>query len=284
MDPATGKLELMNQADSGGAGPCHVAVDRKGRQVFVANYGGGSARVFQIEGSGALGEAGPVRQHAGSSVNPQRQTAPHAHQVAIDPANRRALICDLGLDKVMVYRVSSSRPELEPNSPAFAPVAAGAGPRHLAFHPSGRWVYVINELNSTVTVFSYNRRSGVLRELQSISTLPAGFTGATSCAAIQAHPSGKFVYGSNRGHDSLAVFQVEPGTGRLTAAGHVSTGGKTPRHFSIDPTGKWVLALNQGTDDVHVFSVDPKTGMLRATGQAQKVGAPVCAVFVPIRE
>jgi 6-phosphogluconolactonase len=282
IDAATGKLTLINQQSSGGNGPCHLAVDHTGKKVLVANYGGGSIEVLPVKDNGGLGEATAFIQHQGSSVNKQRQEGPHAHFITTDPANRFALTCDLGLDKVLVYRLDAAKGTLAPNDPAAATLEPGSGPRHLAFHPDGRWVYVINELASTMTVFGYAARRGALTTLQTVSTLPDGFTGKNnSTAEVQAHPSGQFVYGSNRGHDSIAVFAVDKQSGRLSLVQHQSTLGKMPRHFTLDPAGNWLLAENQQTDNMAIFSVDKSTGRLAPTGQVLSAPAPVCALFVP---
>jgi len=278
--PGTGALTLLNQQASGGTGPCHVAVDASGRCVLVANYGSGSIASLPILPSGELGAATTVIQHQGSSVNEKRQAGPHAHFIVPDPRNRRALVCDLGLDKVLVYKLDPAPATLEPNDPAFVTVAPGAGPRHLAIHPRGRLIFVVNELNSTVTVMKYAARSGALEALQTVSTIPAGFTDPTTCAGIDIPPSGKFLYASNRGHDSIAVFAVDSRTGSLTPVEHQSTLGKTPRHFAVAPDGRWLLAENQGSDTVVVFRLDEKTGALEPTGQQVEVGSPVCAVFL----
>jgi len=284
LDQKTGKLTLLNQKPSGGSGPCHLALDSKGRCLMVANYGSGSIASMPVQNDGSLGEAVSTIQHTGSSANPQRQTGPHAHQIIVDRGDRHALVCDLGLDKVLLYRLEARRAQLVPNEPPFASVAPGAGPRHLALSPTGKFAYVINEMGSTITAFAYDPRRGAMTELQTISTLPENSSGNSSCAEIEVHPSGKFVYGSNRGHDSLAVFAVDGKSGKLTLVEHRPTQGKTPRHFAIDPTGRWLLAENQGSDTVVVFEIDVKTGRLRATGQTVAVGSPVCAVFVPTQK
>jgi 6-phosphogluconolactonase len=283
LDAKTGQLTLLNQQSSGGAGPCHVAVDESGKCLLVANYGSGSIAALPIRADGALAEPGTVIQHQGSSVNPARQAGPHAHFITTDPANRFALACDLGLDQVLVYRLEPAKAALVANDPPFASVKPGSGPRHLAFHPSGRFAFLINEMGSTLTAFAYNAKRGELKEVQTLSTLPQEFTGKSFCAEVQVHPSGRFVYGSNRGHDSIAVFGFDPKRGQLTFLQHQSTQGKTPRHFAFDPAGKWLLAENQESDSVVVFRVDAKTGSLNPTGQTISVGAPVCAVFVPAR-
>ncbi len=281
IDARSGHLTLLNQASSGGAGPCHLAVAGAGKCLLVANYGSGSIAALPIQAAGALAEPGTVVQHRGSSVNPRRQAGPHAHFITADPDNRFALVCDLGLDQVLVYRLDPAKAGLVANDPPFAAVKPGAGPRHLAFHPSGRFVFLINELDSTLTVFAYDKTRGTLDNLQTVSTLPESFTGQGTCAEVQVHPSGRFVYGSNRGDDSIAVFGFDARKGKLTLVEHRPTQGKTPRHFAFDPTGRWLLAGNQGSDNLAVFRVDAKAGRLRGTGHTATVGAPVCAVFVP---
>jgi 6-phosphogluconolactonase len=282
IDPATGKLTLLNQQSSQGAGPCHITVDRAGKTALVANYGGGSIASLPIAADGKLQPAASAIKHEGKSVNAKRQNEPHAHSINLDPQNRYAFAADLGLDKVLVYKFDATTSSLVLNDPPSGAVAPGSGPRHFAFHPSGKFAYVINELANTVTAFAFDVQSGKLSEMQVISTLPADFTGTSYTAEVVAHPSGKFLYGSNRGHDSLAVFRIDEATGKLAAQGQVSTGGKTPRNFNIDPTGQWVLAANQGTGNVVVLKVDMSTGNLSATDQSINVGAPVCVRFVAV--
>jgi 6-phosphogluconolactonase len=272
----SGKLRPLNQQSSGGAGPCHLVVDPSGRNVLVANYSGGSVACLPIRDDGSLGPATSFIQHEGSSVDPRRQKGPHAHSINLDAAGRFAFVPDLGLDKVLIYRLDAAAGKLAPNAPPFARLDPGAGPRHFAFHPNGRYAYVINEMASTVTAFSYDAARGALKPLQTVSTLPGGFEGNNTTAEVVVHPSGRFLYGSNRGHDSIAVFSIDPATGKLAPLGHTSTRGRTPRNFNLDPTGTWLLAANQSTDNVAVFRVDARTGKLRPTGQSVTVGAPVC--------
>jgi 6-phosphogluconolactonase len=249
--------------------------------VIVANYEGGNVAVFRIQDDGSLGERTAFVQHEGSSVDPRRQQAPHAHGICLDPANRFAFVADLGLDKVLVYRFDSERGTLSAHDPPSAAVKPGSGPRHVALDPAGRFAYSINELASTVTAFASSAERGVLTEIQTVPTLPADFKGASTTAEIDIHPSGKFVYGSNRGHDTLAVFAVEEATGKLRLVEHVSTQGKTPRNFSVDPAGNFLLAANQGSGNIVIFRIDGSTGRLTPTGQVLQVGSPVCVEFVP---
>jgi 6-phosphogluconolactonase len=283
IDKKTGKLTPLNSETSGGAGPCHLDVDAKGRCVVVANYGGGSVQALPIKKDGSLGAPGTFVQHEGSSVNPSRQKAPHGHAIVVDPSQKFALACDLGLDKVLIYKLDAAKAQLTPNVPAFATVAPGAGPRHIAFRPDGKFAYVINELNCTMTAFAWDSRRGALTEVQTISTLPGELQKGYSTAEVYVHPNGKFVYGSNRGHDSIVVYASDAKTGKLALVEHESTQGKTPRHFGIDPTGKFLLAENQGSDSIVVFRIDGKTGALTATGETAEAGAPVCAVFLPVK-
>lgn len=280
IDRRTGALKPLGAQSSAGRGPCHLAVDGKGRTVLVANYGSGSVAALRIGNRGELAAPESIIQHRGSSVNPSRQTGPHAHQILPDPANRRALVCDLGLDKVLVYELASRNPWLRPNLPYGVPVKPGSGPRHLAFAPDGRWVYVLNELDCTIDVFAYNSKRGILSPVETVSTLPPGFKEENTCAEIAVHPSGKFVYASNRGHNSLAVYSRDPISGRLTLLECQSTQGRTPRHFAIAPGGNWLLAQNQDSDNIVVFGIDRTTGRLLPTGTQQQVGKPVCLLFV----
>lgn len=276
-----GKLRALNTRPSGGSGPCHLEVDAKGRFVFTANYGSGSVAALPILADGSLGDPVSTMQHTGSSVNPQRQTGPHAHCVNLSPDGRFLLVADLGLDKVMVYRVGVEGHALIENDPPFVKLAPGSGPRHLAFGRDGKRVYVVNEMGSSVTVLDYDAKRGTLNETQTTSTLPDKFAGQSTCAEIAVHPSGKFLYASNRGHDSLAVFAVNRTTGLLQFVEHAPTQGTTPRHFALDPSGDWLLAENQASDNVVVFKVNRRTGALTPTGQVVEVPSPVCAVFVP---
>jgi 6-phosphogluconolactonase len=281
IDSGSGPLVLLNSQPSHGAGSCHVTVDRSGQAVMVANYGGGSVASFPLAGDGKLKPAASAIQHEGKSVNPARQEKPHAHSINVDPQNRFAVAADLGLDKVLVYRLDPAAGTLTPNDPPSASVKPGSGPRHFAFHPNGKFAYVINEILCTVTAFAYDAEHGVLKELQTITTLPEGkqVESGDSTAEVQVHPSGKFVYGSNRGHDSITVFAVNA-DGTLKFVDNTSTQGKIPRGFGIDPTGRFLLAGNQDSHTITVFRIDGPTGKLTPTGQKLAVGSPVCVKFV----
>jgi len=283
LDRPTGKLTFLNSASSGGKGPCHLVVDKAGKNLVVANYGSGATAVVPIKADGRLGEPSSTIQHSGSSVDRARQQGPHAHSANLAPDNRFAFVADLGLDKVLVYKFDAVKGTIAPNAPPFAKVAPGSGPRHFAFHPSGKFAYVINEMGNTVTAFSYDAAGGVLTSLQTISTLPAGFTGTSYCAEVVVHPSGKFLYGSNRGHDSIAVFAIDPAKGTLTAVEQTPTGGKWPRNFNIDPTGAYLFAANEHSNDIFIFHIDPASGKLKPTGKKLEISKPVCLKFLALK-
>ncbi|MBX9656004.1 lactonase family protein, partial [bacterium] len=260
-------LELLNQEATGGGVPCHVSVDHTGKMAMIANYGGGSVGAFPLAADGKLMPLSSFIQHEGKGPNPARQEGPHAHSIFPDPTNRYAMAADLGLDKVFVYKIDTATGKLTPNNPPFASVPAGGGPRHFAFHPNGKFAYTNNELSSAVTAFTYADTEGVLTPIQTITTLPEGYDGKDNTTAeVQVHPSGKFVYVSNLGHDSIAGYSIDQKTGKLTSLGQTKTGGKVPRNFGIDPTGTYLLAANQDSNDIFVFKIDPKTGELTPTG------------------
>jgi 6-phosphogluconolactonase len=279
IDTATGQLKLLNTVSSKGSDPCHVSLDETGKWLFAANYTGGSLAVFPVHEDGSLGEASAFIQHSGSSVDHERQTGPHAHSVYAAPGNRFVLAADLGLDHVMVYRLDAAKGTLTANEPPFAKLAPGSGPRHLAFGKDAKFVYVLSEMMATVTAFRYNASAGSLAQTQTISMLPADYKGLKSGAEIAVHANGKFLYASNREHNSIAIFGIDPASGALTAAGRVPTQGKTPRNFAIDPTGAFLLAANQDSGSVVVFRIDQGTGALTPTGDTLNVDSPVCIVF-----
>ena len=281
VDPATGELVAINQQPTRGSAPCHLVVSPQGRHVLVANYSGGSVAALPLRDDAGLDPASSFHQHTGSSVDPRRQSGPHAHSINLDAAGRYAFAADLGLDKILVYRFDSQRGVLEPNEPAWAAVAPRAGPRHFAFHPSGAFAYVINEMNLTVTAFRYDADRGRLDQIQTISTLPEGTTGERlSTAEVRVHPSGRFLYGSNRGHNTIAIFAIDQQDGKLTAVGHEPTQGSTPRNFAIDPSGQFLFAENQQSDSIVLFRIDDETGKLTATGERIEVPSPVCIRFL----
>lgn len=284
IDRATGKLKLLNQVGTRGAGPCHLSLDKSGKFVLVANYDGGSVAVFPVREDGSLGSASAFVQHAGSSLDQERQKGPHAHWIATSPDNRFALAADLGLDKVLVYRFDASKGSLTANNPPFAKVNPGAGARHVAFHPNGKFAYVLAEMENSVTAFAYNASKGTLAPLQTVSalsTLRKDYKGPKEAAEIVVHPNGKFVYSSNRaGIDTISAFSIDPAKGTLKLINEFPTMGKTPRNFAIDPTGRFLLAANQESDSIVVFRMDSTTGALTPTGDTVEVPAPVGITFV----
>jgi 6-phosphogluconolactonase len=279
VDKKTGELKFLNQVASRGAGPCHLELDKSGKFLLVANYDSGNVAVFPLFLDGRLGDASQVVQHSGHGPNAERQDGPHAHEVQLSPDNRFALAADLGIDELLVYKFDPVKGTLTPNAAPFAKVEGGAGPRHFAFHPSGKFVYLITEMHSTVDAFTYDSANGVLKEFQTISALPADFKKPNDAAEIAVHPSGKFLYSSNRGNDSIAVFAIAGENGNLTLIENVPTGGKTPRNFAIDPTGRYLLAANQESNNIVVFRIEQKSGRLKPTGQVIEALSPVCIVF-----
>ncbi len=271
-----GSLRFINRQASQGGAPCYVTADNAGRFVLVANYSGGNVAALSVMKGGGLGKTSDVKQDSGSGPNSERQEGPHAHCVVLDPSNRHAYSCDLGTDKVMIYDFDSRRGRLAPASQPFVSLKPGAGPRHLTFDRAGRHAYVLNELDSTVTAFARERASGALRELKTYSMLPADFKGENTGADIHLTPDGRFLYCSNRGHDSIALFRVDARAVVLEAAGHTPTTGKTPRNFAVDPTGRFLLVANQRSDNVVTFRIDASTGALTQTGHAAEIPSPVC--------
>ncbi len=282
LDAKTGKLMQLNQQLAGGAGPCHINVDPSGKCVIIANYGGGSTDVFPIGDDGKLKECSTHVQHKGKSANPKRQEAPHAHSVNISKDGNFAIVADLGLDQVIVYKLDAATGKIEPSDPPYCVTAPGAGPRHFAFHPNGKLAFVINELDSTLSSLSYDSAKGELKTLKTVSTLPKDFKGNNSTAEVVVHPSGKFVYGSNRGHNSIASYKLDEKTGDLTFVGYGTEGVNTPRNFNIDPTGQYMIVGSQGSNQVVMFKIDPKTGALKPHGKPIEVGTPICIRFLAI--
>jgi 6-phosphogluconolactonase len=280
INSATGQLKQLSRVSSRGAAPCHIAVDRSGRWLFVANYNGGSVAAYSIQENGSIGEATAFSQHSGSSVSP-RQKGPHGHATVLTPDNRFVAVADLGLDEVLVYPIDPQAGGLATKDAGIAKLPPGSGPRHLVFRPDGKFVYVLNEINPSVTSFRYIPQRGAFEDPQTVSTLPEGYNGNKSGAEIAIR--GNFLYTSNRGHDSIAIFKIDPASGRLTPAGHVPTQGKTPRNFAIDPTGQYLLAANQDSDNIVLFRIDGSTGGLTPTGEVWNVGSPVCVAFSVVK-
>ena len=274
-----GNLRLLNQQATRGADPCYLSIDQKNRTLLIANYTGGNVSVLPLRSDGTLNLVSEVKQHEGSGPKEQ-QKGPHAHCIIFDRAQRHALAADLGIDKVMIYDFDRTTGKLTPGKQAFAELQAGAGPRHLTFHPSGKYLYAICELDSTLAAFKYNEADGALTHIDTISTLPSDFSGVSYCADVHVSGSGKFLYGSNRGHNSIVVFEIDDGSGKLKLVEHVSTEGDWPRNFTLDPSGKFLLVANQRSDNVVSFAIDAQTGRLKPTGHTEQIPAPVCIRFV----
>lgn len=283
IDHASGKLTFLNEVATRGADPCYITVDKTGKYVLVANYTGGSVAVFPVQADGKLGEATAFVQHTGKGTIPERQEGPHAHSIDLSADNRFAFVDDLGLDELLVYKFDEGKGTLTPNDPPFTKIDAGSGPRHFVLRPDGKFAYVISEMGHTVTVFSSDAASGKMQVLQTITTLPKDFTGRNDDAEIAVHPSGKFLYASNRGDDSIAIYAIDQSKGTLTQVGIVHTGGKEPRSFEIDPTGALLFAENEKSNNIVVFRIDAKTGNLTPTGQTFDVVEPVCVKFLAIK-
>jgi 6-phosphogluconolactonase len=279
IDRMTGNLRFLNEQPSLGADPCHLTIDRRKRALLVANYTGGNVSVLSLRSDGTVGPWIDLENHEGSGIKEQ-QKGPHAHCIILDRSERYALAADLGIDKVLMYRFDSATGKLEAGTQPWAQLKAGAGPRHLTIHPNGKWTYVINELDSTMTALQYNDRNGTLTEIETVSTLPSDFSGVSYCADLHVSPSGRFLYGSNRGHNSIVVFEIDLRTGKLKAVQHVSTEGDWPRNFTIDPTGRFLLVANQRSDSVVTFAIDQRTGQITPTGNVEEIPIPVCLKFL----
>lgn len=278
-----GDLKFLNKLPSLGGAPCHITVSDNEKYVLAANYVGGNAVVFPIEKDGNLGEFIELIQHSGTGPNKKRQESAHVHSVNLDHKNKFAYICDLGIDKVMIYEFDDKKGKLIPNSAqAFFEGKLGSGPRHFAFHPNNKFAFLINELDSTIVSLSYNHKDGTLKEIQTVSALPANYTGTSYCAEILVSPNGKFLYGSNRGHNSIAAFRIDEKTGEIELISHTPTEGKYPRNFGIEPTGKFLLAANQNSDSITTFKINQTTGSLEPTGQKIQIPNPVCIKFLPV--
>lgn len=283
IDQKTGDLQFLNKQPSLGDAPCFITSSENEKFVLVANYLGGNVSVYPIEKDGKLGASVDLAQHTGFGPNKDRQEAAHAHSITLDRNNRFAFAADLGIDKLMIYAFDDKTGKLKPNeAQAFYQTKPGAGPRHFSFHPDGKFAFLINEIDLTITSLAYDEKLGTLKEIQTVPTLPTGVSGASnSCADIHVSPNGKFLYGSNRGHNSIVSYKIDEKTGRLEYIEHVSTGGKKPRNFAIEPNGKFLLVANQDSDNIVVFRIDEKTGKLKSTGSAAQVPVPVCLKFIP---
>jgi len=281
IDQKTGNLTFLNKQPSLGGAPCHISITDNERFVLVANYLGGNVSVYPIGADGKLGESVDLDQQIGTGPRTDRQESAHAHSINLDNSNHFAISCDLGADKVFNYKFDDRSGKLELNSAQnFYQTRAGSGPRHFAFHQNGKLAFLINELDCTITSLSFNSESGVLKEIQTVTTLPKEYNSPNTCADIHISPNGKFVYGSNRGHDSLVVYKIDEKTGKMKFVQHQSTGGKTPRNFTISPNGKFLLAANQNSDSIKVFKVSEKSGKLTDTANSETVSMPVCLKFM----
>lgn len=278
---ADGNLQFLNQQPSLGGAPCHISVSDNNKFVLVANYVGGNVSVFPIEKDGKLGASVDLAQHSGTGPNKNRQEAPHAHSVILSPDNRFGFVGDLGIDKVMIYRFDDKTGKLTPNeNQAFSQTKPGAGPRHFTIHPNGKFAFVINELDLTITSLAFDKKLGTLTEIQIVPTLPADAKReGASCADIHVSPDGKFLYGSNRGHNSIVCYQIDQSTGQLYYVENASTNGDKPRNFVIEPSGKFLLVANQNSDSIVVFRIEQKNGKLQPTGFSAQVPVPVCLKF-----
>lgn len=280
IDPATHKLKLLNQVESGGKGPAHLSLDNSGKYVMVANYNGGSIETVTIKPDGSLGDVvSAIEQKDDASAEKPRVS--HAHHIKASPDNRFVVVNNLGLDRVYVYKFDVAKGTLSPNDPPFVTTEPGAGPRHFKFHPNGKFAFTTNELNSSVTAYAYDAAKGVLTPLQTVSTKPDGFTAKNDSSELVVHPSGRFLYAANRGVDAISVFTIDQRKGTLTLVERGPSGGKTPRNFNVDPTGRWLIAANMDSDDMVVFRINQATGKLTPTGKSIPLSAPVCIVFLP---
>jgi len=280
IDRETGSLSVENCQPTGGAGACYCRVDATGSYLLVAHYHGGFVSILPIRSDGRLGEPSDIVEHEGSSVDPDRQDQAHPHSIVPGPDNRFAYVPDLGADRVVIYRLDLEAGALRPADPPYVSLHDGAGPRHLAFHPDGN-AYLINELDGTLTAFAQDAETGALESIGTVGTLPNEFEGENLCADVHVHPSGRFVYGSNRGHDSIVVGEVDPANGAVTGLGHESVRGEWPRTFTIDPTGTHLFSANMHSDEIVSFAVDIETGLLSSTGQVAEVASPKCVITIP---
>jgi len=281
LDAKTGSLTQLNQVSALGEDPCYIAFDKTGKYILVANYTSGTLAVFPILADGKIGEKAALNQDSGKlGPNKERQEGPHAHWIETSADNRYALAADLGLDQILIFQFDSAKGTLGPHIPPGATLKAGSGPRHAIFSPNGKFLFVVSELNSTATSFSYDPKKGDLKQVNSVSTLPAEFSGRNDVAEVAIHPSGRFLYVSNRGLDNIAIFDIDPKKGTLAQIGAIPTGGKEPRHFTFDPSGSFLFVENQFSDTIVTFHVDINTGQLTPTGDNVAAPSPVCLKFI----
>ncbi|RXH54087.1 lactonase family protein [Granulicella sibirica] len=283
VDRATGHLTLLNQKPSGGGDPSYISLDKTARFAFVANYQGGNIAAYALRPDGTLGERTAFIQHTGHSVNPLRQTRAFAHSILVDPSNRFVLVADLGLDKIFIYRFDAATGSLTPSDPETVQAPQGSGPRHITFHPNGRWAYLITEMGSSILLYDWDAKRGTLNEKQQISALPADFKGVSTSAEIRVHPNGRFLYATNRGRNSVAVFAIDRASGRLSPLQDIPSGGRTPRNFDFDPSGRWLLVTNHDSDTAAVFAINPDTGVLNPAGDPVHIRHAFSPRFLPLQ-
>jgi 6-phosphogluconolactonase len=287
IDPATGKLTFLNTVPTAGTSTCYLSLDKTGKNLLLANFGSGNISVRRVNDDGSLGDQSAFIQHTGSSVHPLYQTAPHAHSIDVSPDNRFVVVSDLGIDKVLVYRFDAAIGSLTPNDPPFAKVKPGFGPRHFAFHPNGRFGYLLNEMGGAVTAFAWDASRGILTQIQEIGTVPADYVpmevvDENHSGEVVIDASGKFLYDSNRGPDTIAVLSIDAAKGTLALVEQAPTRGLMPRNFEIDPTGSYLFAANQASDDIVLFRIQDKTGRILPSRTVLKVDTPVCVRFMPV--
>lgn len=282
INPANGQLIKINEVASGGGAPCYISINKTASMAFVANYLGGNVCVIPIEQGGRLKKISSLIQHESNGPDEKRQQKAHAHFIDLDPSRKYALAVDLGIDKIISYKIDQKHEKLVHNSELNT--ALGAGPRHLAFHPNRKLAFYINELNSTITSCRYDIKTGSLAKIMTTSTLPAGFDGESFCADIHVSPDGRFLYGSNRGHNSIVVYEIDQNSGNISLISHHSVKGDWPRNFVIDPLGRFLLVANQHSNNIVVFKIDKESGMLRSNGVEIAVNKPVCLKMMPFAE
>lgn len=280
IDKKTKKLKLLNQSSSEGQYPCYISIAQNGKTLLVANYGSGTLSSIPINNDGSLEVPASIIQHKGFGTNKERQQGPHVHSINLSPDNRFVYVADLGIDKIMIYRLNPENSKLIDNNPSSFALNPGSGPRHFTFHPNEKIAYLINELDNTLITLGYNSQSGALNKIQTISTLPIDFKEESTTAELMVHPKGKFLYASNRGHNSIAIYVIAPNTGKLAMVGFQQKGINIPRHFNIDPSGQFCLVANQDSNNVILFAIDQINGTLKSLNQIMSIDKPVCIKFL----